>query len=62
MTVKFGADEYDDDMTIGELAAKLGEKRGFVITANSLKRLPKLETYKPKEPSQMTAQEVLDSC
>lgn len=62
MTIKFGGEEYDDDMTLMEFAAKLGEKRGFVITANSLKRLPKLETYKPKEPSQMTAQEILDSC
>lgn len=62
MTIKFGDYEFDDDLTVAELAEKLGEAQGFKIVGNAYKRIPKLETYAPEGSNELTAQEVLDSC
>jgi len=62
MTVKFAGEEYPDDMTVEDLAIKLGDKSGFKVVGNVFKRNLELDTYEPKKASEMDAQEVIDSC
>ena len=61
MTVKFAGKQYPNDMTVLELAKKLGEEEGFVVVGNEYKRNIELETYEPEDKGQ-TAQELIDSC
>jgi len=60
--IKFAGKEYPDDMTVEELAKKLGEAQGFRIVGNAYKRNVQLETYAPEDSNELTAQEVLDLC
>ena len=62
MTVMFAGQEYPDDMTVEELATKLGDRSGFKVVGNVFKRNLVVDTYELENPSEMTAQEVLNSC
>ena len=62
MVVRFMNEEYPDDMTVEELAIKLGIRSGFVVVGNAFKRNIGFDTYKPENSSEITAQEVIDSC
>lgn len=61
MTVRFAGNEYPDDLTVAELAEKLGEHSGFKVVGNAYKRNIELETYEPVN-KRITAQQLIDEC